>query len=187
MTKPKGGKKIRRGKNIQDPDIKLLTATEGQYYGKVTSLLGNARVKVDVFIPKSKTENEHVKKDILGIIRGSMRKRIWVNNGSIVLVSLRDFEKDKVDILYSYKPEQASKLKHKNQLPKSKIFENDENIDVHFDKDDESDEDLFTDKRKNKKESESYSSNFNLIPDSELNLYEDEDEDEEDEGDISNL
>ena len=98
MGKPKGGKKARRGKNIQTDDLKILTATIDQYYGRVTQLLGNARVYLDVFIPQNDTSDAHVKHGLLGIIRGSMRKRIWVNNGSIVLVSLREFEDGKVDI-----------------------------------------------------------------------------------------
>ena len=89
--------------------------------------------------------------------------------------SLREFEKgNKVDILHSYGNEQVSKLKHKNLLPKSKIFENDGN-DVQFEKDSD-EEEFFTEQKTKVKES--YSSNFNLIPDDAIN-YDDEDIDED--------
>ena len=173
--KPKGGKKVRRGKNIQTEDLKILTASVDQYYGRVTQLLGNARVYVDVFIPKNEKLDAHVKQGQLGIIRGSMRKRVWVNNGSIVLVSLREFEEGKVDILYSYKPEQVAKLKYKNELPKSTIFENDGNG-VQFEKNDSdnSDNEIFAEQKPKSKQS--YSSNFSLIPDEELNYSETDDD-----------
>ena len=43
--------------------------------------------------------NDVSAKTLLGIIRGNMRKKRWLNNNSIVLYSIRDFEKGKVDIL----------------------------------------------------------------------------------------
>ncbi len=176
--KPKGGKKIRRGKNVQQEDTKLITATEDQYYAKVTQLLGNSRVYLDVFIPKIDDIDAHVKQSQLGIIRGGIRKRTRLIPGSIVLVSLREFENNsnKVDILHAYNNEQVSKLKHKNLLPKSKIFENDGN-EVQFENDNSDNEDFFIPQKSNTKES--YTSNFNLIPDEALNLS-DEDEDEDD-------
>jgi len=175
-AKPKGGKKHRTGKNMQQEDSKILTATNDQYYGKVTQLLGNSRVYLDVFIPKTEDTEEHVKPTQLGIIRGGIRKRTRIIPGSIVLVSLREFEKgNKVDILHSYSNEQVSKLKHKNLLPKSKIFENDGN-DVQFEKDSD-EEEFFTEQKTKVKES--YSSNFNLIPDDAIN-YDDEDDINED-------
>ena len=129
--KPKGGKKARRGKNVQQDDSKILTATIDQYYGKVTQLL----VYLDVFIPKNGKTDAYTKIGQLGIIRGGIRKRTRILPGGIVLVSLREFEKgDKVDILYCYNNDQISKLKHKNLLPKSKIFENDGN-DIQFEND----------------------------------------------------
>lgn len=170
-SKPKGGKKIRRGKNITQDDSKILTASQDQYYGKVTQLLGNSRVYCDVFIPKNDKVEEHIKTGQLGIIRGGIRKRTWVNNGSIILVSLREFEKgDKVDILYAYNNEQVSKLKHKRLLPSSNLFETDES-DIKFEKNDSDEdddhEDIFMEKLL--KKPDSYSSNFNLIPDTEIN------------------
>ena len=87
-SKPKGGKKVRRGKNVQQEDSKILTATVDQYYGKVSQLLGNSRVYVDVFIPKNGDAEAHTKIGQLGIIRGGIRKRTRILPGSI-LVRLR--------------------------------------------------------------------------------------------------
>ncbi len=174
--KPKGGKKVRRGKNVQQEDSKILTATVDQYYGKVSQLLGNSRVYVDVFIPKNGDAEAHTKIGQLGIIRGGIRKRTRILAGSIVLVSLREFEKgDKVDILYCYNNDQISKLKHKNLLPKSKIFENDGN-DIQFENDNSDDEEIFSQPKTKVKES--YTSNFNLIPENAFNYDSDTEDDE---------
>ena len=63
-------------------------------------------------------------------IRGSMRKKIWINVGDIVLISLRDFEKspeesgktyEKGDIVAKYDTEHLSKLKKMGDINK-KLF-----------------------------------------------------------------
>ena len=42
-------------------------------------------------------------------IRGKMRKRVWINDGDIVLVALREFG-DTADIFHKYYPEEAFEL-----------------------------------------------------------------------------
>jgi len=50
-------------------------------------------------------------------IRGKMRKKVWVNQGDIVLVSLRDFQDEKGDIIIKYQPDEARNLKTYGELP----------------------------------------------------------------------
>tara|TARA_B110000971_G_C19682653_1_gene351814 strand:- start:72 stop:611 length:540 start_codon:yes stop_codon:yes gene_type:complete len=93
----KGGNKHKKMKNnsnsdeIVDSDLVLKYGKE-QDYGKIEKILGNGRFSLLC--------NDNVLR--LGIIRGKMRKRSWVNLGSIVLYSIRPFEKNKVDIIHSY-------------------------------------------------------------------------------------
>tara|TARA_B000000475_G_scaffold270773_1_gene267106 strand:- start:1006 stop:1539 length:534 start_codon:yes stop_codon:yes gene_type:complete len=93
----KGGSKHKKMKNnsnsdeITQSDLILKSGKE-QDYGKVEKILGNGRFYL---LCNDKVER-------LGIIRGKMRKRNWVNMGSIVLYSTRDYEKDKVDIIHVY-------------------------------------------------------------------------------------
>ena len=161
-----GGKKKRRGKNIAEPELKVVEAQEEQYYGKIVNILGNGRFHVDVYIPENQIEKKeaYIINNLLCIMRGNMRKRNWINKDGIVLVTLRDYEKEKADIVYSYSQEQIVKLKQKKKLPNSKIFETDTTTEVMFDKDDSDDEfDIFT--KKNEKKNNSYLSNYDLIPD----------------------
>merc|ERR1719145_523993 len=50
-------------------------------------------------------------------IRGKMRKKVWVMVGDIVLVSLRDFQDEKGDIIVKYTSEEARNLKTYGELP----------------------------------------------------------------------
>ena len=85
-NKGKGGKNRRRGKNQNEPTKReLVFKEEGtQEYALVTRMLGNGRCECNCFDGKTR----------LGHIRGSMRKKVWINKDDIILVSLREFQDD---------------------------------------------------------------------------------------------
>jgi len=92
----KGGNKHKKMKNKNTDELTskdYILKEPGQDYAKVQKLLGNCRVEL-------LCNDGEIR---LGIIRGNMRKKQWLNNNSIILYSLRDFEKDKVDIIHVYK------------------------------------------------------------------------------------
>ena len=47
---------------------------------------------------------------VLGVIRGKMRKRVWINPGDIILVSIRGFQDNKVDVIAKYSDDEVRKL-----------------------------------------------------------------------------
>jgi translation initiation factor 1A len=46
----------------------------------------------------------------LGLIRGKLRKKIWINNGDIILVSLREYQDEKGDVILKYSADEARSL-----------------------------------------------------------------------------
>jgi len=115
-NKGKGGKNRRRGKNDNEEKRELILKEEGQEYGQVLRMLGNGRLDAQCF--------DGVKR--LCHIRGKMRKKVWVNQGDIVLISLRDFQDGKADVILKYTAEESRRLKAQGQLPDStKINETD--------------------------------------------------------------
>ncbi|KAK9094409.1 hypothetical protein Scep_025878 [Stephania cephalantha] len=44
-------------------------------------------------------------------IRGKMHKKVWIATGDIILVGLRDFQDDKVDVILKYMADEARLLK----------------------------------------------------------------------------
>ncbi|XGW28183.1 hypothetical protein V3C99_008188 [Haemonchus contortus] len=117
-NKGKGGKNRRRGKNENDfMKRELDTKDVGQEYGQVSKMLGNGRVLAFCFDGKQRVCH----------IRGKLRKKVWINTGDIILVGLRDYQDDKGDVILKYTPDEARRLKEKNELPEhAKINENDE-------------------------------------------------------------
>ena len=55
-------------------------------------------------------------------IRGKMRKKVWVSAGDIVLVSMREFQDGKGDVILKYSAEEARELKKLGQLPESVVI-----------------------------------------------------------------
>lgn len=81
---------------------------DGQEYGQALRLLGNGRVEVYCMDGKKRTAT----------IRGAMKQRVWINNGDIVLLTLRDFgTDDKCDIVMKYYDEEARELQELGEIP----------------------------------------------------------------------
>jgi translation initiation factor 1A len=101
-------------------------------------MLGNGRLESMCF--------DGVKR--LAHIRGKLRKKVWINQGDIILLSLRDYQDEKGDVILKYTADEARSLKAYGELPESaKINETDTYGDgdgdcgFEFDEDRDSDED----------------------------------------------
>ena len=103
---------------------------DGQEYAQVTRMLGNGRCDVQCF--------DGVKR--LAHIRGAMRNKIWIRLSDVILVSLRDYQDSKCDIIMKYTDEEVRNLKSYGELPEttSLVLEqpNEETEDTPFDFDD---------------------------------------------------
>ena len=107
-----GGNKRRKGKKQVQEERELRFKDTGEEYAQVTKLLGDCRV--ECLCADGKKRVAHV--------RGKMRKRIYIANNDIILVSLREFEDDKCDVVEKYKEKEISKLKKEGELPESMVL-----------------------------------------------------------------
>jgi len=116
-NKGKGGKNRRRGKNENDNEKRELTfKEEGQEYAQVVKMLGNGRLEALCFDGEKR----------LAHIRGKLRKKVWINQGDIILLSLRDYQDEKGDVILKYSADEARSLKAYGELPEhAKINETD--------------------------------------------------------------
>jgi len=109
-NKGKGGKNRRRGKNENEFEKRELIFKEDQQeYAQVTKMLGNGRLEAMCF--------DGVKR--LCHIRGKLRKKVWINQGDIILVGLRDYQDSKADVILKYTPDEARNLKTYGEFPES--------------------------------------------------------------------
>ena len=70
-----------------------------------------------------------------------MRKKVWVSAGDIVLVGLREYQDDKVDIIHKYNADEARNLKQYGELPENARI-NETAVDMAMGNDGDDDEDL---------------------------------------------
>lgn len=102
MSKYKGKKN-----KVDSAEQKIALKGIDEAYGLITKKLGNGRFMVKINLQK---------KEIMGRICGSMRRRKnkrsnWVDVGSIVLVGMREFQNDRVDIVHVYDQAEVRELK----------------------------------------------------------------------------
>jgi len=103
-----GGNRAKRAANgPQQRQSQLTFKGHEQEYGQVLRMLGNGRCEVSCF--------DGVKR--LCQICGKMRKRVWVCQGDLVLVSLRDFQDEKGDIILKYTADDARNLQAYGEIP----------------------------------------------------------------------
>ena len=139
-----GGNKRKKGKKFDMDERELIFKEEEQEYAQIIRLLGDSRMELNCF--------DGVKR--IGIIRGKIKKRVWMGQGDIVLVSLRDFEDDKCDILHKYQVEEVMKLKKEGEVPDSIKLPAAENQDDDIDGEDEENDDALSGSDDNRKKNE---------------------------------
>ena len=109
----KGGKNKKKGKRDRSrvQHQRLVTRTEDQQYGVITKMLGDCRVHLRYINEKGKMV------ETMGIIRGKLRKRVWMRVEDVVLVAQRDYD-ERVDIIAKYSDEEVRKLKRRGEINK---------------------------------------------------------------------
>lgn len=160
-----GGKNKKKGKKFVETKRELEFKQEGEDYGQSIRLLGDCRI--EILCSDGKKRSGHIK--------GSMRKKIFVNMGDIVLVSLNQYEDDKCDIVLKYTDDEIRKLKKSGEIPESFKLPGNDN------KKEDGDDGMITFERAEEKGGDNIENRNNNRKDSISDDMDDEDEEEEDE------
>lgn len=108
MPKKKGAKKKgKKGGGDTAEKRTLIISEDMQEYAKIIKLLGDRRINV-VLTDSSES---------LAVIPGRFRKRCWMKVGDVILVSRRDFQEGKLDVVYKYKDDEIRKLCKHGEIP----------------------------------------------------------------------
>jgi len=97
-------------KVISEAELKeLVLPAKGEVLGRVIKLLGSDHILVKCVDGKTR----------LGRIRGKLKRKIWVRDNDIVLITPWDFKsEERGDIVWRYTLAQADWLHANNYLPK---------------------------------------------------------------------
>ncbi len=111
MPVKKGGKKNKKYKKkpVESDEANRVvpTAQDGQMYALADKMLGSRRLTVMCA--------DRVKR--LAIIPGKFKgKRHWIEEGMVLLVGIRSYQEEKVDVIYIYTAQDAKHLQRKGEL-----------------------------------------------------------------------
>ncbi len=89
--------------------VRLPNVKENEMFGIADQLLGASKIKVMCEDGVSR----------VGRIPGKIKKRMWIREGDLLIVSIWDFQPDKCDIHFRYTRTQAVNLSKRGKVPKN--------------------------------------------------------------------
>ena len=108
MGKKKRSKKNAKNRGGTVAKRALVFKQFQEEYAVVTKKLGDRRVLLTM---------SDMSTEIMGIIPGRFRRRCWFDVGDLCLVSFREFQDEKVDIIYKYNPDERRELVAVGEIP----------------------------------------------------------------------
>ncbi|XP_065196448.1 eukaryotic translation initiation factor 1A-like [Sycon ciliatum] len=110
-NKGKGGKNRRQRKAVRtDSNRELVFRNDGTEYAQVTKLFGCCRLEAWCYDARTR----------ICQIRGTLRwNKVWIKQGDIILIGVRDFQDSRADVIMKYSHEEAMKLKAYGELPET--------------------------------------------------------------------
>lgn len=133
-TNIRGGNKRKKGKNGNEIMNRTLDFAEnGQIYGHVNKVLGGGNFSVNCYEKNKK--NEFTTTEKLCHVRGKLRKKVWINLNDLVLLSVREFDNSRGDIIHKYTNDEEKQLKKMKLIPSVEIVNGriEQNDDIGFD------------------------------------------------------
>tara|TARA_Y200000002_G_scaffold381644_1_gene396233 strand:+ start:4461 stop:5030 length:570 start_codon:yes stop_codon:yes gene_type:complete len=103
--KRRGAKRHSRMKTYSLDDL-IPSKDDNQAYAYVSQKYGDGRYSIMCYDKVSR----------MGIVAGKLKKSSRIDKGALVLVSLREYQDNKCDIIYHYTPEDIDKLTKSNNV-----------------------------------------------------------------------
>ena len=109
----KGGNKRKKGKKPLQDIREFRFKEECEEYARIIKLLGDGRFQC--------TCSDGV--DRIAHLRHKMWKKVWLKCGDVVLISLRDYEPEKCDIIDKYTEKEIAKLLKNGEIKENLLGE----------------------------------------------------------------
>ena len=125
----KGGSRAKKQASKNADQVRqLIFREDGQYYALVTKVCGNAQFDVKCLMEDGRTE----RKLAVARQRNKRKRGGWIKLDDIILVSEREFQPTKCDIIHSYERGEVLKLINYKELTKDFCNLQDEDEDEAF-------------------------------------------------------
>ena len=107
MPNKQGGRKYKKNKSKQQSTKFICKTEDDEEYGQITKVKGSGRFDVMCCDGVSR----------MGIVRGNLRKRVWMNIYDMVLLAKWEFDDNKCSIIHKYDDASVQKLKEMKHIP----------------------------------------------------------------------
>uniref|UniRef100_A0A6C0J6G7 S1-like domain-containing protein n=1 Tax=viral metagenome TaxID=1070528 RepID=A0A6C0J6G7_9ZZZZ len=117
---PKGGGKSKGACKTGPPPRNLAfvdTDDSNQYYARIERILGNCRVKVVYYGKSSRDDGVQMREIVAQVRKRRGLDKLKLRIGGFAIISLRDFEDDKADVIHTYRENEEVELRKRNALP----------------------------------------------------------------------
>jgi translation initiation factor 1A len=102
----KRGKNNKNKRNVETKKRELVFKAHSEEYAVVEKKLGDRRMML--MLPSGR--------EVMGIIPGRFRKRCWFDIGDLTLISFREFQDNKADVIYKYNQDERMSLQHLGEI-----------------------------------------------------------------------
>tara|TARA_E500000178_G_C16774735_1_gene640843 strand:- start:119 stop:691 length:573 start_codon:yes stop_codon:yes gene_type:complete len=120
MRNTTGGKKYKSQKKNEYTNKKeLVTRNENERYGIVERNKGGSHFDIKLLDINRFIYDEILPCYLRGSMRGRRKNSNYITKGSVVLISIRDYQTDKGDIIYVYSENQIHSLIKMSHIPHS--------------------------------------------------------------------
>jgi len=162
MPRGKAGAKKKPKRNNGQTSVKrvIIYKDDMEEYAQITKMLGDR--KITVMLPD--------KSEMLAVIPGRFRKRCWMKVGDILIVSRREFQATKLDVIHKGNDEETRKLAKDHEIPEFFLQsfvggDGEDDDDENLVWDDEVDDEVDDEKNKSVLQKMSYDEINNMIDD----------------------
>lgn len=116
----RGGKNHKKGKKVVahvNTGLTYKDSLQNQEYARVISTLGDCRLSIELLGVDPTSPMSKVTTPLICKIPGAFRKKVFINKGDYILVSVREYQKDHVDVITKYSHNEALTLMKQNEIP----------------------------------------------------------------------
>ena len=120
----KGGNKAKSQKNstkpTKDRDIPVPLEEDDSHVAIITKILGDGRFYCQIINENGIQKDEYITNLSRGV-KNKYTRGIQLGPGTYILISIREYQKSKTDILFAYNDAEISYLKNNNIITTDKI------------------------------------------------------------------